>query len=248
MNKIVLFLAIGALSVHLHGQQLNLDVSGVENTGGNHRDFRSFVREGNRHFNAQRADDAERAYRHALNIDDRSDIASFNLGNAFYRQERFEEAGVEFEKVAASAADNFSRARAYHNLGNSLLQQQKLEESIEAYKQALRNNPDDFDTKYNLSYAMNLLQNQDEQDPQCNQDQCDNNQDKQDNEDGDSQQEPQEQEGDDQNQQQQQQQPQQISPEDAQRMLEAIAQDEKELLEKLQQRERTSNRNIERNW
>jgi len=260
MNRITLLLITGILTANLHGQ----DSARIGNTGyrkGNPQDFRSLVREGNRQYNTGKAVDAETSYRRALDVDERSDLAAFNLGNAMYRQQKFEEAGREFEKVASETTGKMDKARAYHNLGNSYLQQQKLKESIEAYKQALRNNPNDLDTKYNLSYAMNLLKeqeqqnqdNQDSQDNQDNQNQQNQNQDQQNQDNQDQQDQNQDQQQQDQRkdemQQRQQQQQQQINREDAQRILDAIAQEEKELLEKLQQKDRAGYRpKIEKNW
>jgi len=162
MNRFFLLLIISVLTVQLHGQD-SVKIGKVEYRKGNQRDFRNLVRDGNKAYNAQKVEDAEKSYRRALDVDEKSNLATFNLGNAMYRQQKFEEAGREFEKAASGATDKMDKALAYHNLGNSYLQQQKLKESIEAYKQALRNNPNDADTKYNLSYAMNLLKQQEEQ-------------------------------------------------------------------------------------
>jgi len=261
MNRITLILITGIISIQLYGQD-SATIGKTEYRKGNPQDFRSLVREGNRQYNAEKPVDAERSYRKALDVDDKSNLAAFNLGNAMYRQQKYEEAGIEYKKVASETTDKMDKARAYHNLGNSYLQQQKLKESIEAYKQALRNNPNDMDTKYNLSYAMNLLkeqeqqqQNQDNQNNQNNQDNQDQqnqdqqNQDNQNRQDQDQQQQQQQDQQKDEMQQKQQQQQQQISREDAQRMLDAIAQEEKELLEKLQQKERAGYRpKIEKNW
>jgi len=255
-------LIAGVLTVHLHAQD-SAKIGKTEYRKGNQQDFRSLVREGNRQYNAQKVTDAEKSYRRALDVDEKSNMASFNLGDALYRQQKYEEAGKEFEKVASEMTGKTDKAQAYHNLGNSYLQQQKLKESIEAYKQALRNNPDDADTKYNLSYALNLLKQQ-EQQQQKNQDNKDNqnnkdnqdqqnqqnqdNQDQQQQQDQNQQQQQQDQKKDEMQQKQQQQQ-QQINREDAQRMLDAIAQEEKELQEKLQKKERAGYRSkIEKNW
>lgn len=78
----------------------------------------------------------------------------YNLGNALYRQERYEEAAGYFKKSAEAAADPALRARALHNLGNAQFQQGKLPEAIDAYKQALRNNPNDAGTRQNLAMAL----------------------------------------------------------------------------------------------
>ena len=161
MNRLFFLLIISVLSVQLYGQDIS-ENDEIEDIKGDQNDFRSFLREGNRQYNADKVEDAERSYRRALSIDDRSDMAAFNLGSALYRQERFEDAVREFEKVASATTDKMEKAKAYHNLGNSYLQQQKLKESIEAYKQALRNNPNDLDTKYNLSFALKMLQQQEQ--------------------------------------------------------------------------------------
>jgi len=233
-----ILLIICFLSINLFGQN-NVEVSATEQNQDAQGDFRSLLREGNRQFNAGRAEDAERSYRRALHIDERSDIATFNLGSSLYRQQRFDEAAREFEKTVSGMTDNMDKARAYHNLGNSLLHQQKLEESIEAYKQSLRNNPNDMDTKYNLSYAMNLLREQEQNQQDQQQDQDQQNQDQQ------NQDQQQQQQNSDETQQQQPQ----ISREDAQRILDAIAEEERELLERLQQQEQQGQRrDIERNW
>ena len=251
-NKITLLLIASVLTVHLHAQD-SMMIGKIEYRKGNQQDFRSLVREGNRQYNAEKAADAEKSYRRALDVDEKSNTATFNLGDALYRQQKYEEAGKEFEKVASVTTDKTDKARAYHNLGNSYLKQQKLKESIEAYKQALRNNPNDMDTKYNLSYALNLLKEQEQQpQDQDNQDNKDNqDQQNQDNQDNQNQQQNDQQQDQrkDEMQQRQQQQQQQINREDAQRILDAIAQEEKELLEKLQQKERAGYRpNIEKNW
>ena len=244
MNRVILLSVINILAVvNLYAQDSAM-IGKTEYRKGNPQDFRSLVREGNRQYNAGKTDDAERSYRKALDVDQNSNLATFNLGNAMYRQQKYDEAGKKFEEAAAGTTDKMEKAQAYHNLGNSFLQQQKLKESIEAYKQALRNNPNDMDTKYNLSFAMNLLDDQENQDDQQCDQQCDQNQDNQDQQQQDQNQDQQQQNRDE---KQQQQQPQQISPEDAQRILDAIARDEKELQERLQQRE-PKRSNIERNW
>jgi len=254
MNRILLFFTISVLTVHLYAQN--------SETKGNQGNFRSLVREGNRLYNDKKIDEAERSYMKALEIDENSNIANFNLGNALYRQQNYEEASKRFKIAADGKTNKMDKARAYHNLGNSYLQQaissscpeteqKQLKESIEAYKEALRNNPNDFDTKYNLSHAINMLKkSQDNQDDQGDQDKDKDNQDKDKDKDKDNQDQDKDKDNQDKQQKdpkQNEQQQQQISREDAQRMLDAIAQDEKELLEKLQQQERKGSKK-EKEW
>ena len=80
-------------------------------------------------------------------------IASYNLGNAIYRQKTAGEAKSAFAKAATLSKDHPEKHNAYHNLGNSLMLEKKYEEAIEAYKNALRNNPEDEETRYNFALA-----------------------------------------------------------------------------------------------
>jgi tetratricopeptide (TPR) repeat protein len=202
-------------------------------------------------------------------------ISGFNLGDALYKQERFEEAAAAFQALPNLTDDKEQKAAAYHNLGNSFLKAQKFQESVDAFKQSLRNNPRDLETKYNLAYAKRMLQQQ-----QQNQDQNEENKDEQEKQDQqqqqqeqnqdekkdeeqkqDQQQQQQEQKQDQQQQQQdqqkqeqqeeqQQQQENKISKEDAERMLDALNQDEKEIRDRLEKQKVKAGTkgNIEKDW
>jgi len=209
---------------------------------------------------------AEINYRKAMETTHNYDKANYNLGNSLYRQERYEEAGKAYESVANNkSSSNDLRERAYHNMGNSLLKQEKYKESIDAYKNALKLNPKDMDSKYNLEYArkkmmqqmqqqqqnqQNQDQNQDQnqqqqQGGQGQQDQKDQqnqngnqgqqNQDKDQNKDQQNQQ----QQGQDKQDQQDKQQQQQQSAADRQRQ-----QDNKRQLDALQQNERNTQQKV----
>lgn len=137
---------------------------------------RKFVREGNRIFEKALADttkidttmfsQAETAYRKALDKKPDDLKWDFNLGDALYKQMKFDQSQAKFEQIAEKATDKAEKGNALYNAGNSLLMQQKLDESIEAYKEALRNNPSDLEAKYNLLYAMNLKKQQEQQQQQ----------------------------------------------------------------------------------
>ena len=104
--------------------------------------------------------------REALMKDQSSYEASFNMADAIYKQERYSEANSLFKALSEKTDDKIKKSESYHNLGNSLLKEQKLDEAIEAFKNALRNNPKDLDTKHNLAYAMrmkNQSQNQEKE-------------------------------------------------------------------------------------
>ena len=80
-----------------------------------------------------------------------------------YEQQNFDESGKLFNELAESNASNEVKSGANYNMGNSLMSSGKYKEAIEAYKQALRQNPDDLDAKYNLEYARKKLKEQQQQ-------------------------------------------------------------------------------------
>ena len=86
--------------------------------------------------------------------------ANYNLANSYFRLEDYESASELYSSFADMAPTNFDKAKAYHNLGNTHMVTNKLKEAIEAYKQALRLNPSDEATRYNLAYAQELLKEQ----------------------------------------------------------------------------------------
>ena len=204
---------------------------------------RKYIRHGNKEYEDKAFEESELQYRKALEKDLSSYEGNFNLGDALYKQEKFEDASKKFSGLASSEKDRMELAKIYHNLGNSLLQSNQVEESIEAYKHALRNNPEDYETKHNLAWALNLLQQQQQQ--QQNQDQNQQNQEQQQNQD----QQDQQQQDQEQQEQQQEQQNDKISKEDANRILEALQQDEKQLQEKLRkQMARTQRVAVLKDW
>jgi len=209
---------------------------------------RSLVREGNRLYNGSKFADAEVNYRKALEKNKEVQQGPFNLGDALYKQGRFGEAAEQYNIAASRSGDASVKAQAYHNLGNALLKERKLPESISAYKEALKLAPKDADTKYNLEYAKALLQQQQEQqkkdknqkkDDKQKKDQQKQDQQKQDEKKQDEQKQKEEQqnqqqkENDQKKQQQAQQKKQQISKQDAERILEALKNEEKDVQKKL---------------
>ena len=108
--------------------------------------------------------DAEIAYRKGMATTKNFPKANYNLANSLYRQEKYEDAGNSYKYIAEQKENDRSlRAKAYHNYGNSLLKQEKYKESIDAYKNALKLNPKDKDTKYNLEYARKKMVHQQSQ-------------------------------------------------------------------------------------
>ncbi|GIV33753.1 MAG: hypothetical protein KatS3mg031_1288 [Chitinophagales bacterium] len=222
---------------------------------------RAHVRSGNQRYIEGKWEEAEKEYQKALDIKNNLPEAIFNLGDVAYQKKDFQKAKEYFETAAALAKDNLTKAKAYHNLGNTFLEAQEYEKSIEAFKNALRLNPSDMDSKYNLAYAQHMLknnpqqnkQNQDQQQKQDQQDQQQNQQNHQQNQ--QEQQQNQQQDQQAQNQQNQNQQNQQnqkqeaneqqleqreqeaqsgnLTREEAQRLLEALMREEQRLQQRI---------------
>lgn len=217
---------------------------------------RKMVRQGNTSYESGNYEAAAESYRKGLEENVYSYEANFNLGDALYQQGEYESAAKQFDLLRQPGMNKGKLANVYHNLGNTMMEQQKYKEAVEAYKEALRNDPSDADTRYNLVYAMEKLKEQ--QENQQNQDQDQENQDNQEQQDQENQeqneeqedqqnqeeqeqnqeqqnQDQQEQEQQEQNQQQEQQKQQgeqqknEISRQEAERILQALQMDEKKL-------------------
>lgn len=130
----------------------------------------SLLKSGNDLYKDSSFANAAEEYKKAAEVNSGSFEAAFNLGNAMYRQDSLEAAQEQFQLAANLAKDKEQEAEAYHNLGNTFLKKQDFQKSIDAYKNALRRNPADEDTRYNLAYAKEMLKNQQNQQNQ-NQDQ-----------------------------------------------------------------------------
>ena len=116
---------------------------------------RKAIRKGNSYYDKSNYTDATKQ-------DPKSERAKYNLGCADYQLKNFDKAAKGFEENTKSNAPKSLKSDAYHNLGNALLKSKKYEDAAQAYVNALKNNPSDNDTKYNLSYALKMLKKQNE--------------------------------------------------------------------------------------
>ena len=210
---------------------------------------RDYLRSGNKLYNDSLFIKAEVDYRKALEVNPKSTDAMFNLANALLMQQKAKEAMEQYQSVSKIEKDKEKLAQIYHNMGVILQSSKQLPQCIEAYKEALRNNPKDDETRYNLALAQKQLkdqqqdqQNQDQQQQQQEQkeDKQEQNKDQQEQEQKDQQQQ--------QNQQQQQQNKNEMSKENAQQLLNAVMQDEKNVQDKVKKQLQIQGKKLEKDW
>ncbi|CAI8232835.1 MAG: Uncharacterised protein [Cryomorphaceae bacterium] len=203
---------------------------------------KSLLRDGNELYTDSSYNEAEMQYRKSLEKDQDYFNASFNLADAVYKQERYEESSALFDALKDNAPTETDLAKVYYNLGNSLVKEKKLEEAIEAYKSALRINPKDKDTRHNLAITHKQKQQQENKDE--NKENKDEQEQDKDRENKEEEKENKEQEQNQENKEQQEEKKEskpeekkeEMSKETAEKMLEAIQQQEKELQEELQKK------------
>lgn len=239
MKRILIFLfVIGAFIAPVYAQNM-----------------RDYVRRGNRLMldTLGGSDYSEKAivqYKKALDMDSTFSISRYNLGNALIRQSKPQEAMTEYLAAAKYETDKNRLSDIYHNMGVLLQSSKKYAEAVECYKESLRNNPSNDETRYNYVLAKWHLKNQQNE----NQDNKDQQQDQQDKEKKEQQQKQQkEQEKEKQQQQQSQQQEEQAKPdmskENAERLLQAAMRNEKETQEKIQrQQQDVPRRRLQKQW
>lgn len=123
---------------------------------------RKNVREGNKLYESEKYTESEIAYRKSLEVNPRSTEGTYNLGNSLYKQGKFPEAAEQYqliagqgEKMVATPEGKARLSEVYHNMGNIFMQNKDYGKAVEVYKQSLRLNPKDDETRYNLALAQN---------------------------------------------------------------------------------------------
>ena len=209
---------------------------------------RDYLRSGNKLYNDSLFIKAEVDYRKALEINPKSTDAMFNLANALLMQQKAQEAMEQYQSVSKIEKNKEKLAQIYHNMGVILQSSKQLPQCIEAYKESLRNNPKDDETRYNLALAQKQLkdQQQDQQNQDQQQQQQEQKEDKQDQ--NKDQQEQEQKEQQQQNQQQQQQNKNEMSKENAQQLLNAVMQDEKNVQDKVKKQIQIQGKKLEKDW
>jgi Ca-activated chloride channel family protein len=224
---------------------LIITLIGTATVSADNRQSRKHIRKGNTLFRSDKRKEALVDYMKAVRADTTNARAFYNLSTSMFPtawrnvQENQRDTMINYFKAAAQQETNpYRKAQAYHNMGVVLQGAHDFKNAIEAYKEALRNNPNDDETRYNLVLCQRQLKN----DGNGGQNQQQQQQDQQDQQ--------QQQEQEQQQQQQQQQQEPPMSKENAEQLLNAAMQQEKQTQQRMQEakQQQSKRRRIEKNW
>lgn len=218
---------------------------------------RSLVRKGNELYSKQKYAEAAKAYQAALQKEPTFTPGAFNLGNSLVQQKQFDAARKVMDHAAKTSKDPAVQSGAHYNTGNTYMSEQQWQQAVDAYKSSLRKNPQDADAKYNLSYALAKLKQQQQQgggkdnQQKDNQSKNDKDQQQKDQQQKDDKKNGKQQQGEGENDKHDQQRPQpqqsKISEQQADNILKALQQDERKLQDKMQQGKATPVR-LEKDW
>lgn len=201
---------------------------------------RQYVRSGNKQFKQQSYTKAEAEYRKSLSVNSQNPQAMYNLGCALMMQQKDSAAVEAFQKAGSVETSKLRKAKSYHNIGVICQNRSMYSEAIEAYKESLRNNPTDDETRYNLALCKRLQKKQKQNQPQKHNNKDDNKNDK-------NKQKQEKQKSNKDNQQKQQ--PKQMSRDNAEQLLNAAMQAEKDTKQRMQNTMRQpQSRKLQKNW
>ena len=208
------------------------------------KSYREHLRSGNRLYADSLYDKAEVEYRKALELDPNGSQALFNLGNALLYQDKAQEAMDQYVMAEKRENEKGNLAQIHHNMGVICQASKDYARAVEYYKQALRENSTDHETRYNLALAMKQLkeQQQQQQEQQQNEEQQEQKEQEQ------QQQQNQEQQEQEQQEQQAQEEEENMSKENAEQLLESAMQDEKDVQEKVKKMMQIKGRKLDKDW
>lgn len=203
---------------------------------------RQFIRSGNKLYRSQNYAKAEAEYRKAIAQNGQNPQALYNLGCALMMQQKDSAAIVQYENAGKLESSKSRKAKIFHNIGVICQNHQMYGEAIEAYKESLRNNPDDNETRYNLALCKRQQKNQKQNGGEQKKKDDQNGKDKQKKDD-------QQQKQQDQQQQQKNKPKDRMSKENAEQLLNAATQQEKATQQRMKKAMRQSGKKkLKKNW
>lgn len=206
------------------------------------KSYREHLRSGNRLYADSLYDKAEVEYRKALELDPNGSQALFNLGNALLYQNKAQEAMDQYVMAEKRENEKGNLAQIHHNMGVICQASKDYARAVEYYKQALRENSTDHETRYNLALAMKQLKEQQQQQEQQQ------NEEQQEQKEQDQEQQEQQQQQQEQQEQQAQEEEENMSKENAEQLLESAMQDEKDVQEKVKKMMQIKGRKLDKDW
>ena len=208
---------------------------------------RDYIRRGNRMMKDTLYAKAQVQYQKAIEVDNTNSQAHYNLGNSLLYQEKAEDALKDYGQAVKMETNKQRKAQIYHNMGVVLQGSKQLDKALECYKNSLRNDPSNQETRYNYALCLYQLKNNQNQDNQ-DQDQNDQGQDEK-NEQEQQEQQKQDKQNDNSPEQKEQPNPEKMSQENAEQMLKAAMQDEKATQEKVQQaQQQPQDKRLQKQW
>lgn len=199
---------------------------------------RSYIRKGNRLYNDSSYIDAEINYRKALEINPKSTVSMYNLGNSLIYQQKNKDALEQYVSASKMEKDKYKLSYIYHNIGVLFHRDKDYKQAIEAYKKALINNPKDDETRYNLSLAQKLLKDE--------QDNKENNQ--KENKNNDSNNSSNNNKHDSSKSSQSSERDPKMSNENAEKLLNSVMQDERDVQDRIKKQQKLHGGRLEKDW
>ena len=199
---------------------------------------RNYIRKGNRLYNDSSYIDAEINYRKALEINPKSTVSMYNLGNSLIYQQKNKDALEQYVSASKMEKDKYKLSYIYHNIGVLFHRDKDYKQAIEAYKKALINNPKDDETRYNLSLAQKLLKDE--------QDNNENNQ--KENKNNDSNNSSNNNKHDSSKSSQSSEKNQKMSKENAEKLLNSVMQDERDVQDRIKKQQKLRGGRLEKDW
>jgi tetratricopeptide (TPR) repeat protein len=116
--------------------------------------------QGNEFYNSKDFDQASAEYEKVVQVNKNSVKGQYNLGNSRFQKKEYDKAAENFQVAITNASDDNIKAKAFHNLGNSYFNSKKYKEALDAYKNSLRLNPSDAETKHNMAQTLRIIKRQ----------------------------------------------------------------------------------------
>ncbi len=256
MNKLGTFLILGMITSGMAQEKKSPDPEKALKNSLN------LTWEANKELSENEFVEAEADYRRAISKSQENAIAPYNLGTAYYKKESLEEAFGRFKQAGEITTAKGEKHKAFHNMGNVFMKNEEYDKAVEAYKEALRNDPSDEETRYNLALAKALAkkqqnqqkdgedekkdqkekEDQQQQDQEKKEDQQDKqekdggDQEKEDNKEGEGEEKKEQPKPGEKPEDQKQPKPNQLSPQQIKNLLEAMQNEENKVQEKMNEK------------